>query len=1073
MTEAQAKMTMARRYRAGATCLRGCVFGAGLFTIALGISVIAGWYFHIAALLQVFDGLIAMQPNTAIGFVFCGTALVVADLDARRIGLFFGVGAGLLGVITVLENAWAFDLHVNQLLVGGLAGGLEPYITRMAPATAVCFFLAGIAFMAAATPAHSRIRAPLMGLLGVIVVAIGTVGFAGYLTGLTGTYASGGVDGMAVHTALGFIVLGGGIVCLGWIAATSREIPSPRWLPLLIGAGSLTATVVLWQAIFASEELKFEQIVRNETINVHNRIASHLNASMFEFLRSATRWERFNLVSAENAQNETEQLIQGPRGIHAVGWMDSTNRLRWIIPKEEYGSLLDMDLAADPRHQSAMETARQEGMALTAAGDATPGSDQYFIYAAVSDKQQRRGFLIGIFAAREMLDNLIEDEAFIGYSIAVYDGGREIYRRRGSDSQYFKWAQNSLLTIGKATWEVRVWPKVSTMAALKSSADVIALAIGFLATLLIVAVTYFAQTARRRAGDIQASNEQLQREIAERKEAEARLGDSEAQFRELFEKARDSISLISSDARFIAVNPGFEAMSGFTASEWIGKSFAEMIHEEDVPRVLDYFEKLLHSKAIPNFELRFLTRSGEYRFAEVSASTRFRHGEVVGVTAIARDVTERMRAQEQIQLQLKRISALREINLAATSTLDLRSVLNVLVETIQRLLPYSALLIWLKDYETGELKRAACWNLDEKEWMGRDLPGIPKLVRAAMEKRKAIVAADVQSDSRTLDRDFYRRNGLISYLGVPLVAKDEALGVLVFLTRVAHEFNDDEVAFLSSVASQAAAAIQNSQLYEKIQKQAQELEKVNKLQADFAAMIAHDLRSPLSNIMGITEMMHDGLFGPPSEEQKNWLDRMRNNAKNLVQLVSDFLDVSKLDSGRIELHRSVTDIVELARNIVVNYLPVAASRNIALTCEADDTLPPLDVDLRRLDQVLTNLLSNALKFTGPAGTVTIRVRKEIGAAVRIEVEDSGVGIPRSEIPNLFQKYRQAGSARVASQDGTGLGLVICKMIIEAHGGKIWVESEEGKGTKLSFTLPACSEQQQPANGKTRTLESNA
>jgi two-component system sensor histidine kinase VicK len=104
--------------------------------------------------------------------------------------------------------------------------------------------------------------------------------------------------------------------------------------------------------------------------------------------------------------------------------------------------------------------------------------------------------------------------------------------------------------------------------------------------------------------------------------------------------------------------------------------------------------------------------------------------------------------------------------------------------------------------------------------------------------------------------------------------------------------------------------------------------------------------------------------------------------------------------------------------------------------------------------VITNLLSNALKFTGAGGTVTIRLRKEIGDAVRIEVEDSGVGIQRSEISQLFQKYRQAGNARVLSQDGTGLGLVICKMIIEAHGGNISVVSEEGKGTKVTFTLPA-------------------
>jgi signal transduction histidine kinase len=140
---------------------------------------------------------------------------------------------------------------------------------------------------------------------------------------------------------------------------------------------------------------------------------------------------------------------------------------------------------------------------------------------------------------------------------------------------------------------------------------------------------------------------------------------------------------------------------------------------------------------------------------------------------------------------------------------------------------------------------------------------------------------------------------------------------------------------------------------------------------------------------------------------------MRNNAKNLVQLISNFLDVSKLESGRIELHRAVTDVVEMVRNIVVNYLPMAAGKSIALTYEANDRLPPIDADPRRLDQVLINLLSNGLKFTGAAGTVKMGVRKGSGAAVRIEAEDSGVGIPRAEISNLLQNTgkRPTGESR--------------------------------------------------------------
>ncbi|MGE5217374.1 MAG: ATP-binding protein, partial [Chloroflexota bacterium] len=815
----------------------------------------------------------------------------------------------------------------------------------------------------------------------------------------------------------------------------------------------LTATLILWQAFIASDNAKIRQLIGSQEINVHNRITSTVNSIMFELMRGATRWERYNLESPERIQDEAALLLQWLYGLHAIAWLDENNRVRWIVPKGSYPRLVGADLSADPHHLAALETAHADGMALVADDDAIPGNDRYFIYAPISDKRKPRGFLIGIFQAQEMLDQLIDDEAFIGYSIVLYDGGREIYRRRGSDPQYVKWAEESVIPLGNATWTVRVWPKPTVMAAIKSHANWLALLIGLLATLLLTAVTYLAQTARWRARQIQASNDQLEDEIAERRRTEQELRDSEAHYRELFEKAGDSISLISRDGQFIAVNPGFEAMSGFTSAEWIGEPFVEIIHNDDRQRVLAHFEKLLRSEAVPNVELRFLTKSGEYRVGEVSASPRERDGQVIGVMAVARDITERKRAEEQIQLQLERISILREINLAATSTLSLQSMLNLLLETIQRLLPYSALLVWLKDPASGDWKRAACRNLDETNWTGRDLPAVPQLVLAATESKNPVVISDLRSDPRTLDRDFYQRNGLVSYLGVPLLTKGETLGVLIFLTRTAHEFTDDEVQFLSAVAGQTAVAIHNSQLYEKIQKQARELEQANRLQADFTAMIAHDLRSPLSNIMGIAEMMHHGLFGAASEEQKKWLDRMRNNAKNLVDLISDFLDISKIESGRIELHCDPVNVFELASAIVANFRPVAASKMIALTCSGDPSLPSTEADARRVDQVITNLITNALKFTNEGGRIQVRVLPGQSDEIKIEVQDNGIGIPRAELSNLFQKYRQADNSRALADKGTGLGLVICKMIVEAHGGRIWVESEEGRGTTFTFTLP--------------------
>jgi signal transduction histidine kinase len=322
-------------------------------------------------------------------------------------------------------------------------------------------------------------------------------------------------------------------------------------------------------------------------------------------------------------------------------------------------------------------------------------------------------------------------------------------------------------------------------------------------------------------------------------------------------------------------------------------------------------------------------------------------------------------------------------------------------------------------------------------------------LREVVNSGSVLVIEDIPTEGRMKG---FKEEGAQSVIAVPLAARGEIYGVIAVATRTRRHFAPAEVRLIESIGAEIGMAVQKSRLLEETQRQAEKLEEANKLHADFSAMIAHDLRSPLHTIIGASEMMKDGLLGPLNEDQKNWLDRIKNNATGLINLVSDFLDVSKLESGRIELAESELDATELVRNTVQNFTPLATSKNITLTCVADESMLPIRADRRRLDQVLTNLVSNAVKFTGSGGAIEVRLRTDT-EGLRVEVEDSGVGIPHDEIETLFQKYRQVKSLTVPAQEGTGLGLVICKMIVEAHGGKIWVDSEEGKGATFTFTLP--------------------
>jgi signal transduction histidine kinase len=175
--------------------------------------------------------------------------------------------------------------------------------------------------------------------------------------------------------------------------------------------------------------------------------------------------------------------------------------------------------------------------------------------------------------------------------------------------------------------------------------------------------------------------------------------------------------------------------------------------------------------------------------------------------------------------------------------------------------------------------------------------------------------------------------------------------------------------------------------------------------------------------------------------------------RHLVDLVNDFLDLSKLDAGHVNLRKEIVDLNQLIRSNAETYLPLASKKKISLIEQLEPNLPQIEADPRRLDQVLHNLISNAIKFTGEGGKIEVGASRDDATSVKLSVKDTGAGIPPEELGSLFHKYRQTTSGKTSKDKGTGLGLVICKMIVEAHGGRIWVESEPGKGSKFTVALP--------------------
>ena len=287
--------------------------------------------------------------------------------------------------------------------------------------------------------------------------------------------------------------------------------------------------------------------------------------------------------------------------------------------------------------------------------------------------------------------------------------------------------------------------------------------------------------------------------------------------------------------------------------------------------------------------------------------------------------------------------------------------------------------------------------------------------------------------------------GVASVLAVPMVAEGQVIGVLATLDKPGG-FTDDDESFLTLFASQSAIAVRNSQLFENTKS-------LDRLKSEFVAVVSHEIRTPLTSVKGAIELLTDDRYFRNNDQQIKLLAIAHANTERLLTLIGDILDFSKLDSGSLPMHFERQRIEPVVTQATQNLRTLLEERRIRLEVVMDPDLPDLSIDPNRVAQVVTNLLSNAIKFSPAEGELLVTVERWEGM-VRVGVRDHGEGIAADNLPKLFQKFTQIDSTSTRRAGGTGLGLVICKGIVEQHGGEMTVESTVGQGSTFYFTLPA-------------------
>ncbi len=302
--------------------------------------------------------------------------------------------------------------------------------------------------------------------------------------------------------------------------------------------------------------------------------------------------------------------------------------------------------------------------------------------------------------------------------------------------------------------------------------------------------------------------------------------------------------------------------------------------------------------------------------------------------------------------------------------------------------------------------------------------------------------------------------GLSDGLCLPLLVQGESIGcLLIGKRRGGFDYEESERLFLVTMAQQLAVWLKNAQLFEHLSRRNaelslanQHLQELDRLKGDFLNAASHELRTPLASIMGYSEFLEEGMGGPVSPEQLEFVREIQQGSQRLLRLVDDLLDFARLEAGGFSLDLQEADLREAIAEVAKSLVPQAMAKGVSLELELPDAPCEARMDPRRIEQVLLNLVGNALKFTPAEGRVVIRVRRAPGA-FRVEVEDSGIGIPPALCPRLFEKFFQVDPSTTRSYGGTGLGLSIAKALVEAHGGTIDVVSEPGRGSCFGFTLP--------------------
>lgn len=442
------------------------------------------------------------------------------------------------------------------------------------------------------------------------------------------------------------------------------------------------------------------------------------------------------------------------------------------------------------------------------------------------------------------------------------------------------------------------------------------------------------------------------------------------------------------------------------------------------------------------------------QYREAAAAMKMGHFDVQVPTGddevgqLGQALVELGRVMEQ---QFGQIQILSQVTAQINAGLILDEVLNQVYESFRPLIPYDRIGFSLLE-EDGQTARS--------RWVRSDAPNIKigvnysgrmagsslqQIIETGQPRILNDLEAYLQEHPNSKSTQLILEEGMRSSLTCPLIAMGKPIGFMFFSSMRPNAYQDAHVELFLEIAGQLAVIVEKSRLY-------QQLVELNQLKSKFLGIAAHDLRSPIGIVKSFVQLFLGGYLGEVPASQRDILQRMDKSCQTMLGLIDDLLDVTAIEAGQLELKTREMDLTAYLEECHTTNAILAGAKSINLVLDLAPDLPQVVMDPDRINQVLNNLISNAIKYSFPNTVITLCARVT-GDEVAIAVEDQGQGIPALELPKMFSEFGKTSVRPTGGEKSIGLGLAIVKRMVEAHGGRIWVESQVGVGSTFTFTLP--------------------